>query len=93
MEIDWVNFRMNIIILNLKSIYSRSTLLDSDVTYVLDHKIGSFCIFYKQQKDKHLMLWKMALSINSPTLLDREYEYAYVYIDSILSVLPTLPYI
>jgi len=29
--------------------YSRSSLLDSDVTYVFNHKMGSFCI-YKQQE-------------------------------------------
>jgi len=32
---------------------------------ILDHKMGSFCI-YKQLDYKHLMLWRMALSINSP---------------------------
>jgi len=32
---------------------------------ILDHKMGSFSI-YKQLNYKHLMLWRMALSINSP---------------------------
>jgi len=32
---------------------------------ILDHKMGSFCI-YKQLNYKHLMLWRMPLSINSP---------------------------
>jgi len=33
---------------------------------ILGHKMGSFCIYKQQKKDKHLMLWRMALSVNYP---------------------------